>query len=158
MNADTATSHVVHATVPAAPPVADITSRSDLETLMQEFYRDVATDDLLGPIFEAAQVHWLGHIETLSSFWAWQLLGERGYEGNPLLAHVPLHQQNPFTDAHFSRWLDLFTTTVDIHFVGPVAEAAKQRAAKMANAMQRLLDGQSSPADRPITPQLTSRP
>ncbi len=34
---------------------------------------------------------WPSHIETLTDFWAWQLLGERGYETNPLRAHEPVH-------------------------------------------------------------------
>jgi hemoglobin len=64
----------------------------------------------------------------------------------------------PFTTAHFSRWLDLFTATVDGLFAGPVADTAKQRAAKMAHALQRLLSGIHSPGDRPTSPYLTRPP
>jgi hemoglobin len=138
-------------------PAFDITERADIEVLVRAFYREVATDDLLGPPFEAANVDWPSHIDKLTDFWAWQLLGEPGYEGNPLRAHEPIHQQHPFTPAHFARWLDLFTSTVDAHFAGPIADTAKQRATKMANALRRLLDGQHGAPDQPISPYLTPR-
>jgi hemoglobin len=136
----------------------DIAGRDDVERLVRAFYRDAATDDLLGPVFEAAEVDWPTHIDKLTDFWAWQLLGEPGYDGSPLRAHEPIHRQMPFTTAHFSRWLDLFTSTVDADFAGPVAETAKQRAAKMAQALHRLLDGHVSPGHQPTTPFMRSRP
>jgi hemoglobin len=135
---------------PASTPVGDLTTRDDIETLVRAFYRDAAMDDVLGPIFSAAQVDWPSHIATLTDFWAWQLLGQRGYDGNPLRAHEPIHRRCPFADAHFARWMDLFTTTVDVQFVGPHAEAAKQRAAKMARALQRLLADQHGDPRTPV--------
>ena len=136
---------------------ADIAGRDDVELLVRAFYRDAATDDLLGPIFEAAAVDWPAHIDKLTDFWAWQLLGAPGYDGNPLRAHEPIHAQVPFRAAHFARWLELFTATVDAYFAGPVAEIAKQRATKMAHALQRILSGVHSPGDHPTTPYLTTR-
>ena len=53
-------------------------------------------DDMLGPVFEAADVDWTVHIAKLIDFWAWQLLGDPGYEGNPLRAHEPVHARTPF--------------------------------------------------------------
>ena len=119
----------------------DIATRDDIECLVRTFYRDAAMDDLLGPIFEGADVDWPEHIDTLTDFWSWQLLGERGYDGNPLRAHEPIHARLPFRDEHFERWLELFTATVDENFCGPLAATAKVRAAKMAHALQRLLGG-----------------
>jgi hemoglobin len=125
----------------------DLATRRDVELLVRTFYRAAAMDDLLGPVFAAAHVDWPSHLATVTDFWMWQLLGVRGYEGNPLLAHRPAHAVTPFTDAHFARWLALFTETVDELFEGPTAELAKQRAAKMARALARLLRGESSPGD-----------
>jgi hemoglobin len=119
----------------------DISTRDDIELLVRSFYRYAAMDELLGPIFETAAVDWPSHIDTLTEFWEWQLLGRSGYEGNPLRAHEPVHAATPFADEHFERWLDLFSGTVDEHFVGPTAEVAKGRAQKMAHAMRRLLRG-----------------
>jgi len=128
----------------------DLATRADIELLVRTFYRAAAMDDLLGPVLVAARVDWPAHLATVADFWMWQLLGVRGYEGNPLRAHEPVHRIAPFTDAHFARWLALFTETVDEEFEGPVADLAKARAAKMAQALARLLRGESSPGDVPI--------
>lgn len=136
----------------------DVIDRDDVERLVVAFYRYAAMDELLGPVFAAAHVDWPSHIETLTDFWAWQLLGERGYDGNPLRAHEPAHARTPFTDAHFNRWLDLFVTTIDDQFAGPTAEMAKVRAMKMARAMRRLLTGQHGAPTEPAQPMWTTAP
>jgi hemoglobin len=128
----------------------DVATRRDVELLVRTFYRAAAMDDVLGPVFTAAHVDWPAHLATVTDFWMWQLLGVRGYDGNPLVAHRPAHRTTPFTDEHFARWLALFTETVDEEFEGPVADLAKARAAKMAQALARLLRGESSPGDVPI--------
>lgn len=128
----------------------DLATRHDVEALVVRFYRAAAMDDILGPVFSAAAVDWPGHIATVTDFWMWQLFGVRGYEGNPLRAHEPAHQRTPFTQAHFHRWLALFTETVHEQFEGPTADLAMARAAKMANALQRLLAGTSAAGDVPI--------
>jgi hemoglobin len=120
----------------------DLATRADVTALVTAFYRAAAVDDVLGPVFAAAHVDWPHHLGTVTDFWVWQLLGVRGYSGNPLLAHRPAHERTPFTDEHFARWLELFRETVDEHFEGPVAEVAKARAARMARALQRLLCGE----------------
>ena len=128
-------------------PTDDITGRADVERFVRDFYRQAAMDGVLGPIFFAAELDWNAHIRTLTDFWSWQLFGERGYTGNPLRAHEPVHRRTPFTALHYERWLELFVGTVDALFVGPVAELAKARGRKMASAMQRLLDGVSDVPD-----------
>jgi hemoglobin len=128
----------------------DLATRRDVERLVRTFYRAAAMDSVLGPIFAAAHVDWPTHLATVTDFWMWQLLGVRGYEGNPLIAHRPAHAATPFTDAHFARWLELFDETVDELFEGPTADLAKARAAKMARALQRLLRGESAPGAVPM--------
>ncbi len=136
----------------------DLAGREDVATLVVAFYRYAAMDELLGPVFAEAHVDWPEHIETLTDFWAWQLFGERGYTGNPLRAHESVHAVTPFTDAHFDRWLDLFTSTLDELFAGPTVEVAKGRAAKMASAMRRLLRGRHGAASEPLEPMWPSGP
>ena len=97
----------------------DIADRDDIEVLVRNFYRDAAMDDLLGPVFEAARVNWNAHIATLIDFWAWQLLGEPGYDGHPLRAHEPVHARTPFAHSFYERWVELFCGTVDASFRGP---------------------------------------
>jgi hemoglobin len=127
----------------------DISTREDIRQLVVDFYRDVAMDDQLGPIFAAAQVDWSVHIPKLVDFWAWQLLGQPGYERNPLRAHESVHARTPFVEIHYQRWLGLFESTVDGLFTGPTADAAKQRARRMAKALRRLLDGEAASGDKP---------
>jgi hemoglobin len=128
----------------------DITTRIDVELLVRSFYRYAAMDELLGPIFRQADVNWDDHIATLTDFWSWQLLGEPGYTGHPLRAHEPVHARTPFAAVHYERWLDLFVSTVDEYFVGDNAERAKHRAAKMATALRKLLDGEYGAATEPV--------
>lgn len=131
---------------------ADITDRADVERLVRDFYRQAAMDELLGPAFSAAHVDWGAHVATLTDFWSWQLLGEPGYEGQPLRAHQPAHARTPFSAAQYERWLELFCDTVDSGFRGPIADAAKQRARKMAHALERLLSGESASGGLPLEP------
>jgi hemoglobin len=132
-----------------ADPIDDIADRDDVERFVRDFYRQAAMDDVLGPVFEAASLNWSAHIETLVDFWSWQLFGVRGYEGNPLRAHEPLHRRLQFTAVHYERWLDLFEGTIDSLFVGPIAELAKARGRKMASALARLLDGATADGTEP---------
>jgi hemoglobin len=129
--------------------VVDLSSRDDIERMVRNFYRQAAMDELLGPVFAAADVDWPSHIATLTDFWAWQLFGARGYEGNPLRAHEPVHACTPFAPAHYQRWLELFCDTVDADFGGPVADKAKLRGSKMADALRRLLAGASERGGAP---------
>ncbi len=140
------------------PPLADLTGRDDVDRLVRAFYREVAQDELLGPIFAGMEVDWPAHIDKLTDFWSWQLFGERGYEGNPLLAHAPVDARFPFATEHYVRWLDLFVLTVDALFAGSVADAATFRAAKMAHALQRLLQGISDRGDVAVSAPLVGPP
>lgn len=125
----------------AAGGVGDLATRDDVLALVRAFYREAAIDDLLAPIFHAAHVDWAEHIPRVTDFWCWQVLGEPAEARNTLAAHEPSNALVPFTDAHYERWLAIWTSTVDDLFQGPVAEVAKQRAARIARAMQRYLSG-----------------
>lgn len=128
----------------------DITDARDVRGLLVDFYRAAMMDDLLGPVFEGEVADWEHHIDTVTAFWVWQLLGERGYEGQPLRAHEPLHRRTPLTGPMFERWVQLFCDTVDSRFQGSVAEVAKARGRKMAAAMERLLAGESDSGSEEI--------
>lgn len=136
----------------------DIADRDDVDLLVRSFYRYAAMDELIGPMFFAADMDWPFHLAKLTDFWSWQLFGVRGYEGQPLRAHEPVHERTPFADEHYDRWLELFISTVDEYFVGPTAELAKQRATKMVRALRRLINGEHAPGSEPMTPQWTTAP
>src|SRR5690242_13930209 len=96
--------------VPSGRP--DLESDEEIERLVRSFYREAAVDDLLGPVFEAAEVDWAAHIPKVTSFWAWQLVGGRRYDGRPLRAHERVNGIIPFREEHYERWLELFTATL----------------------------------------------
>jgi hemoglobin len=141
----------------AAAPTRDLDTREHIEDMVRDFYRQVAMDDLLGPVFAAARVDWSVHIPKLVDFWAWQLIGAPATGRNPLRAHEPIHARHPFTPAMYDRWVAMFCSTVDDGFAGPVAEAAKARARRMARALERLLAGDHGPGSRPVEPLIRRR-
>ena len=66
------------------------------------------------------------------NFWGSILLGAASYSGQPFPKHMVL----PITEAHFSRWVDLFLQTINENFDGPKAEEAIQRARSIALIFQ----------------------
>ncbi len=108
------------------PPTEDLLSPDDVAELVRCFYRDVAQDDLLGPLFnDIAGVDWPSHLSKVTAFWCRYLFGRSNYSGNPFQRHASVHDKSPFTPAHFHRWLDMFYETVDAGWVGPNADAIK---------------------------------
>lgn len=123
-------------------PTHDIETVADVTEMVRRFYRDVAQDDILGPVFiDVAQVDWSEHLPKLTAFWSRVLLGIHGYSGNPMQAHYEIHDRSPFTDAHFERWLSLFHDTVRCGWVGPVADRALTLAKNVARVHSTQLTG-----------------
>ena len=115
----------------------DITSRGDIERLVDGFYERVRGDQLLGPIFaDVAHTDWAQHLPKMYDFWAGVLFGVAGFRGNPLAVHRDLATRVSLGDREFGRWLDLFHESVDTLFSGPCAEGAKARASRIAAVMQ----------------------
>ncbi len=115
----------------------DITSRADVERLVDGFYERVRGDELLGPIFDdVAHTDWARHLPKMYDFWEGVLFGVAGFRGNPLSVHRELARRLPLGDREFGRWLDLFHESVDTLFSGPCAEGAKTRAVRIAAVMQ----------------------
>jgi hemoglobin len=107
----------------------DIGNLEDITVLVNTFYEKVQKDDLIGPIFNQKMMgRWPEHLEKMYRFWQTILLEEHTYSGSPF----PPHKHLPVNQAHFDRWMELFTTTVDTLFTGKLAEEAKARAANMA--------------------------
>jgi hemoglobin len=126
----------------ATPILRDLDDRPAVAEMVVRFYRLVAMDDLLGPMFnDVAKVDWSEHLPKLTDFWCRVLFATPGYEGNPYRAHRHVHEQRAFTAAHFERWLDLFSETVDAGWAGPNAARAKAFAAKVARVHSQQLVG-----------------
>ena len=108
----------------------DITTRIQIEQLVDSFYSKVRNDKLLSPVF--LHVDWTAHLPKMYCFWAFTLLGEPGYTSNLVQKHLPLSIEAE----HFSRWLALFNQSVDENFSGDKAEEAKGRAYSMGVVIQ----------------------
>ena len=131
-------------TKPPPPPTGDLVDQEQVAEMVRRFYADVAQDDLLGPMFnEVAKVDWSAHLPKLTAFWCRFLFGTPGYAGNPFREHSLVHQQRPFTAAHFHRWLDLFEETVDLGWFGPNAERVKQLGRNVAEVHSGQLLGET---------------
>lgn len=130
-------------TIPPAP-TGDLESPDDVADMVRRFYGDVAQDELLGPMFnDVAKVDWSEHLPKLTLFWCRTLFGIRGYTGNPFHEHAKIHARQPFTPAHFERWLELFTETVDLGWTGPRADHVKKLAYNVARVHREQLLGRS---------------
>lgn len=118
----------------------DITSREDIELMVDNFYAEVREDDLLGPIFKKTiKDNWPKHLDTMYRFWQTILLHEITYRGSPFSPHKKL----PIKAHHFERWIFHFNNSIDKNFKGKVAEEAKWRASKMAEMFKYKLNSNS---------------
>lgn len=128
-------------------PTRDLDTQEQIAEMVRRFYADVAPDDLLGPVFhDVAGVDWSTHLPKLTAFWCRALLGVAGYTGNPFQAHARIHGRQPFTAAHFERWLSLFHETIDLGWVGPLADRAGALADDVARVHGQQLLGRDAPA------------
>lgn len=119
-----------------ATTLQDITTRADIEHLVDTFYEQVLTDELIGFFFtEIAKLDMKAHMPTMYNFWDSMLLGSRTYEGNPMVRHIHLSQKHPLGKVHFDRWLELWEKTVRENFEGAKAEEAIERAKSIAGLM-----------------------
>jgi hemoglobin len=143
----------VGATAPPPFRHRDLDDPGEIAEMVRRFYREVAQDEILGPIFDGAMaVDWAEHIPKLTRYWERMLLGLPGYDGHPMEAHRRVRERSPFAPDQFDRWLELFVETVDGGWVGPVAQLAKQRAVAVATAISRqLLEGESWSASPPVS-------
>jgi hemoglobin len=114
----------------------DITNSSDIQQLVDTFYKLVIRDDVIGYFFTSiVKLDFDHHLPILYSFWETVLLGEPSYKGNPVAKHVALHQKEPLKEYQFDRWLALWNATVDELFEGPIASQAKTKADTMKQLM-----------------------
>ena len=109
--------------------MTDILDKKDVIVLVNQFYYQVRTDELIGPIFNAkiGDSNWPAHLSKMHGFWNTVLFGAVEYRGNPFSHHVRLGIKKE----HFDRWISLFEKTVRDLFSGEKANEAILRAKKM---------------------------
>ncbi|WP_063741276.1 group III truncated hemoglobin [Saccharothrix syringae] len=118
----------------------DLGGREDALAVVTEFYRRAFDDALLGPVFrDVARLDLPAHLPVMADFWATVLFRAGTYRGNLLSVHAALDERAPLTAAHFTRWLALWTATVDELFAGEKADLAKSQAERIAASVVRRL-------------------
>lgn len=110
-----------------------------IEKLVYDFYDQIRTDDLLGPIFNAHIKDWDEHLPKMVSFWNSVILKTRTYNGRPVPAHAKLEG---LTRGHFERWLILFEKTANTIFTPENADIFLSRANQIANSLKNAIDVQ----------------
>jgi hemoglobin len=115
---------------------SDISNEDDIKKLVDNFYKRVLVDPVIGHIFtEIVALSWDKHIPIMYSFWSGVLLGSATYRGNPMQQHILMDSKVHFEPRHFDAWLGLWKETVHENFEGTVAEEAVTRANNIAALM-----------------------
>ena len=101
----------------------DITTRADVEKIVNQQYKDLLADADTAPVFKNTNLpHHLPHIYE---FWSFIILGDDySYKRNAFEKHVPLGLK----EIHFTKWLQFFHNAVNENFEGPNAEKANAQA------------------------------
>lgn len=115
----------------------DIESRTDIEDLINEFYSQLKSDELIGFIFtKAVKLDFDKHIPIICDFWEAVLFHHPVYHGNVMLAHIALDKKVKLLPEHFERWASLLFKIIDQYFEGPVTEDMIKRVNLMLPLMQ----------------------
>lgn len=115
----------------------DIQTRHDIYILLEAFYAKALYDEVIGHFFtQVKKINMDEHLPVITDFWEMVLLGGTQYKKNAITPHIQLHQLSPLTEKHFTRWLELFHSTVDEFYDGSIAFLAKQRAVSIATVMK----------------------
>jgi hemoglobin len=124
----------------------DLQTRDDIDRLLRDFYSTAMRDEVIGYLFtDVAQLNLETHLPQIGNFWEQVLLQRPVYIGHPIAAHFPLHQAATLRAEHFQRWFVLWDAAIARLFSGPMADAARYRAAVIAESMQYRLGIESDP-------------
>lgn len=117
--------------------MADISDRSDIELLMDTFYKKALLDDTIGFLFtDIAKLNLEKHLPIICNFWESALFQKPVYKGNVLAVHENLNELHTLNEDHFNVWLKRFNETVDELFEGNNADQIKIRALSIATVMR----------------------
>lgn len=121
----------------------DLSSRADIDLLMERFYAKAMADPLIGRFFtEVVNLDLRRHLPVIGDFWETALFGTGAYRKHgrhPLQVHGEIHRKSPLLPEHFDRWLQLFAETIDESFHGPVAGFARQRSEAIARRIMQFV-------------------
>lgn len=115
----------------------DLSSRIEIEKMVNSFYDKVKEDETIGYFFNVVmKVDWNEHLPKMYDFWEGIILGGSKYSGNPVQKHVHINSLSKMEKKHFDRWLELFYQNLEEHFEGSNTELARQRALSIATVME----------------------
>ena len=101
----------------------DISTRADVEQIVNQQYNNLLSDPVTAPVF--ANTDLPHHLPHVYDFWSFIILaGDFSYKRNAFEKHVPLGLK----EEHFTKWLQFFHDAVNDHFEGPNAEKANAQA------------------------------
>ena len=124
----------------------DIETRADIELLISKFYEKMLKDQVIGFIFtDIAKIDLDEHLSIICDFWETILFTRPVYKRGPevMNVHHELNKKISLKKGHFTRWLYLFSTTIDELYTGEKAEKAKEKADSIAKLMQNRLGSAS---------------
>lgn len=113
----------------------DIEKYEDIEILVSAFYDKLLEDPITKDKFQHLDIK--AHLPKIVDFWAFILIDKPGYSGNVFDRHLHLNLE----PAHFERWIEFWTATVNELFNGSKAELAVQRALLLSYTFQSKLYG-----------------
>ncbi len=102
-----------------------------IRVMVERFYGRTQQDELLGPIFAERVADWDAHYAKMTRFWSSATMRAGTYSGRPIEAH----RFGGFTQAHFARWLELFTATANEVFDAQNAAMFVNLGQKMASSI-----------------------
>ncbi|MFL5788995.1 MAG: group III truncated hemoglobin [Flavisolibacter sp.] len=127
-------------------PTQDIMTVEDIKLFVDGFYEKVRQDELLAPVFNEKIQNWPQHLEKMYAFWQTVLFGKPAYKGSPF----PPHAKLPINYIHFTKWIELFVSTIDKLFIGNKARETKWRAEKMAEMFQNKIEYYRTQGSSPL--------
>ena len=108
-----------------------------IERLVRQFYGQVRSDPMLGPVFAHAigedDDAWEAHFARLTDFWTSVMLRSGRYHGDPFSVHLRLPDITP---AMFERWLGVFHATSAALFTADIAAEFGEKAERIARSLK----------------------
>ena len=99
--------------------MADITTKKDIEQIVDEQYRLLLEDPFTSPVFSHLNLE--EHLPKIYTFWCFVLdieADQNLYRGSAFDPHTRLG----LTAEHFTRWLNYLHTSIRNHFSGENAD------------------------------------
>jgi len=106
---------------------------TDIDRLVETFYRKVGSHPRLGPIF-AIRNHgdWQPHLAKMKLFWRSILLRTGEYKGSPPQVHMAIGE---LESSDFDHWINLFEETSRECLAQEQAEIANEYARRIARSL-----------------------